>query len=298
MSALAWAASATGLGTGLGLLCVLTAWRATHPDLTRRVLQGGSGRVRGDVVGQVLLQVGHRLVGVAESLGSTTGSVERRLVLLGRPGTLGAFRLQQFACAVLGMVVAAALVAAVGPRGGAGSVLMLVLTLVGALTGAAGWDQVLGVRARTRQQLLDAQVPDASELIALSIGAGESVPGALSRVARASTSSLASELEATAAEIRLGRPVSRALQDLTARNDSPSLDRLCLTLVTAIERGTPLAGVLHDQARDIREASRQRLMEDGGRREIAMLFPVVFLILPVTVLFALYPGLISLGIGP
>jgi len=39
-------------------------------------------------------------------------------------------------------------------------------------------------------------------------------------------------------------------------------------------------------------------MEDGGRREIAMLFPVVFLILPVTVLFALYPGLISLGIGP
>jgi len=90
----------------------------------------------------------------------------------------------------------------------------------------------------------------------------------------------------------------RALTDLAARNDSPALSRLCQTLSTAIGRGSPLAAVLHDQARDIREASRQRLMEEGGKREIAMLFPVVFLILPVTVLFALYPGLMALDITP
>ena len=89
-----------------------------------------------------------------------------------------------------------------------------------------------------------------------------------------------------------------ALSDLAARNDSAPLDRLCQTLITAIERGSPLARVLHDQARDIREASRQRLMEEGGKREIAMLMPVVFLILPVTVLFALYPGLLALELTP
>ena len=113
-----------------------------------------------------------------------------------------------------------------------------------------------------------------------------------------SASGARSYLARAVADIRLGAPSVRALTDLAARNDSPALSRLCQTLSTAIGRGSPLAAVLHDQARDIREASRQRLMEEGGKREIAMLFPVVFLILPVTVLFALYPGLMALDITP
>ena len=137
-----------------------------------------------------------------------------------------------------------------------------------------------------------------STLLALAVGAGESVPAALDRVASLSHSDLGDELARAVADIRLGAPSARALTDLAARNDSPALSRLCQTLSTAIGRGSPLAAVLHDQARDIREASRQRLMEEGGKREIAMLFPVVFLILPVTVLFALYPGLMALDITP
>ena len=62
----------------------------------------------------------------------------------------------------------------------------------------------------------------------------------------------------------------------------------------AIERGTPLADVLHAQALDVRELGKRALLDAGGRKEIAMLLPVVFLILPVTVLFALYPGLLTL----
>ena len=93
-------------------------------------------------------------------------------------------------------------------------------------------------------------------------------------------------------------PSVRALAQLDERTDSPALTRLARTLTTAIERGSPLASVLHDQARDQRERSLAALMEEGGRREIAMLLPVVFLILPVTVLFALYPGLIALDFAP
>lgn len=137
-----------------------------------------------------------------------------------------------------------------------------------------------------------------SELLALAVGAGESIPAALERVAQISSTDLNGEVAKTVSEIRLGTSSTRALAQLADRNDSPSLDRLCQTLITAIERGAPLARVLHDQARDIREASRQRLMEEGGKREIAMLVPVVFLILPVTVLFALYPGLMALDIAP
>jgi len=48
--------------------------------------------------------------------------------------------------------------------------------------------------------------------------------------------------------------------------------------------------VLRAQAGDVREAGRRSLMESGGRKEIAMMVPVVFLVLPITVLFALFPG--------
>jgi len=65
-------------------------------------------------------------------------------------------------------------------------------------------------------------------------------------------------------------------------------------LVVAIERGTPLAGVLRAQATDVRESAKRALLEAGGQKELQMMVPVVFLILPVTVLFALYPGLLTL----
>ena len=62
-------------------------------------------------------------------------------------------------------------------------------------------------------------------------------------------------------------------------------------MIVAIERGTPMGEVLRAQAYDAREAARRALMEEGGRKEIAQMVPVVFLVLPVTVVFALYPGL-------
>jgi tight adherence protein C len=62
----------------------------------------------------------------------------------------------------------------------------------------------------------------------------------------------------------------------------------------AVERGTPLADVLRAQASDVREQRKRELIEAGGRREVLMLVPVVFLLLPVVVLFALYPGYVGL----
>ena len=60
--------------------------------------------------------------------------------------------------------------------------------------------------------------------------------------------------------------------------------------VIAVERGTPLADVLRAQAQDVREEGRRNLMEKGGKKEIGMMIPVVFLVLPITVLFAVFPG--------
>ncbi len=61
--------------------------------------------------------------------------------------------------------------------------------------------------------------------------------------------------------------------------------------VGAIERGTPLSDVLRAQAQDVRDSSKRDLMEAAGKKEIAMMAPIIFCILPLTVVFALFPGL-------
>jgi tight adherence protein C len=66
----------------------------------------------------------------------------------------------------------------------------------------------------------------------------------------------------------------------------------------AVERGTPLADVLRAQAQDVRESGRRALMEQGGKKEVLMMVPVVFLILPVTVAFAVFPSIAVLRLAP
>ncbi|MDQ1581930.1 MAG: tight adherence protein, partial [Microbacteriaceae bacterium] len=65
----------------------------------------------------------------------------------------------------------------------------------------------------------------------------------------------------------------------------------------ALERGTPLAEVLRAQAQDARDETKRALIELAGKKEVAMLVPLVFLILPVTVLFAIFPGIFVLQAG-
>ncbi|HON75496.1 MAG TPA: type II secretion system F family protein, partial [Dermatophilaceae bacterium] len=75
-----------------------------------------------------------------------------------------------------------------------------------------------------------------------------------------------------------------------------SLARFVDGIIVAVERGTPLGDVLRAQAQDVRETGRRTIMEEGGKKEIAMMVPVVFFVLPVTILFALYPGLAFLRV--
>lgn len=88
-----------------------------------------------------------------------------------------------------------------------------------------------------------------------------------------------------------------ALERMAARTSLPALARFVDGMAIAVERGTPLADVLRAQATDVREMGRRALLEAGGRKEIAMLVPVVFLVLPVTIIFALFPGFYSLRLA-
>jgi tight adherence protein C len=193
-------------------------------------------------------------------------------------------------------VLAGVGVAAVGSlAAGRLNVLSAALVCVaGLLGGVLGRDWWLTQQVQRREELLLAEFPVVAELLALAVTAGESPTAAIARVTRLSGGELARELGAALGRARAGLPLVDALQQVADRTSLDALARFIDGLLVAIERGTPLAEVLRAQAADVREAGKRRLLEAGGRKEIAMMVPVVFLVLPVTVLFALFPGLISI----
>jgi tight adherence protein C len=167
---------------------------------------------------------------------------------------------------------------------------LTVVALSSALGGMLLRDQWLSRAASKREQRIMAEFPALAELLALSVTAGEGTTQALDRVARVSHGELAGELQVCLAQARTGATMAEALGAMGDRTGLSPIVRFVDGLVVAIERGTPLGEVLRAQAQDAREAARQSLIEEGGRKEILMMVPVVFLVLPVTVLFAVYPG--------
>jgi Flp pilus assembly protein TadB len=161
----------------------------------------------------------------------------------------------------------------------------------------AGQDWLLTRRARARLKRIADEFPTVVELLTLSLSAGEGILDALRRVSTAGAGELAQEFGRAVADVRIGIPLSDALGDVARGIRLPMLTRCLDAVSSALERGTPLAEVLRAQAADAREDEKRRLLETAGKKEVAMLVPLVFLILPVTVLFAIYPGLFVLQSG-
>ncbi|WP_423181792.1 type II secretion system F family protein [Arthrobacter sp. NyZ413] len=158
-------------------------------------------------------------------------------------------------------------------------------------------DYLLGVQIKRRERHMLAEFPALAELMALAVGAGESPVGALDRVCATARGELAGEFALVLAATRSGKPLVEALQDFSGRTDLGPLGRFVDGVVVAMERGTPLADVLRAQASDVRDSAKRELMESAGRKEIGMMVPLVFGVLPLTVIFAIYPGLAVLDLG-
>jgi tight adherence protein C len=227
--------------------------------------------------------------GVERVLGGAA-SVRRRMQRAGLTPDVESFRAEQVVWGVIGGLCGLA-VATLKWLSGGGSVILLVLSVFIAVgTGVVARDQMLTRSANKREQQMLAEFPTVAELLALAVGAGEGATGALERVCRLSHGQLAAELRQCLADARAGANLPAALQGLADRTGLASLARFVDGIIIAVERGTPLADVLRAQAQDVREAGRRAVMEEGGKKEIAMMVPVVFLVLPVTVMFAIYPG--------
>jgi tight adherence protein C len=234
-----------------------------------------------------------RTAGILDAVLGGNPSIRRRLVRSGSSATVEAFRLEQALWAAggtaVGLLLALALLA-----GGSQPGVALVLAAAGTVAGVILRDQLLTAAVARREKRMLAEFPAIAEMLALSLAAGEGTVAALDRIARTTRGELSGEVRRALAAARSGAPLVTALEGLADRTGLPSLQRFVDGIAVAIERGTPLADVLRSQAADVREADRRRLIEVGGRKDIAMMLPVVFLVLPVTVLFALFPGFLTL----
>ena len=219
-----------------------------------------------------------------------SASVRRRLLRAGKAPDVDRFRAEQVLWGVVGTAVGLGLGAALWFGKGGSVVPPVIVTLCGMASGVVARDQWLSREATVREQRMLTEFPTTAELLALAVGAGEGAVGALERVCRLSHGELSTELARCLADARAGANLPTALQGLADRTGLVSLARFVDGMVIAVERGTPLAEVLRAQAQDVRESGRRAVMEAGGRKEIAMMVPVVFLVLPITVLFAVFPG--------
>lgn len=216
-----------------------------------------------------------------------------RLGRAGRGGDLDRYRLEQVIFAA-GGVIAGGTMGLVLIAKGAPAIGVVLLAVLGAVGGVLVTDRRLVKQGKARQRRIGQQLPTVAELLAFAVAAGESPVVALERVANTTAGDLSDEIRVAIADLHAGLTLDQALRGVADRTGSTDVGRFVDGLIVSLERGTPLAEVLRAQAADARAADRRALMEIAGRKDVAMLIPVVFFILPTVVLIALFPGIRSL----
>jgi tight adherence protein C len=143
-----------------------------------------------------------------------------------------------------------------------------------------------------RRRETSRSTPDVLDAVAVSATAGLSPRQALDRAAVAIDGPLGEELSAIRRDVELGGTWGTGLREAARRLAIPELRRLAVVLEQGQRLGVPVAVRLRDLAREVRAERRSRREERARRAPVAMLFPLVFLILPAFVLAAVVPAVL------
>jgi len=218
--------------------------------------------------------------------------MKRKLDLAGNPAGWDADRIVAFK--MLGLIV-----------GGAAGVLLPLLF------GSVLWAIILGIglavfgfylpnivlyqTAYNRSDRILKDLPDALDLLVISVESGLGFDAALSQVARNTQGPLADEFFRVLQEMQLGTSRSDALRALADRTDVSDLRGFVTAMVQADTFGIPVANVLRIQAREMRTRRSQRAEEAAQKVPVKILFPLIFCILPVLFIAILGPAVIQIA---
>ena len=149
-------------------------------------------------------------------------------------------------------------------------------------------------KAHARQADVLRALPTALDLITVCMEAGLSFDSGLAKVVEKTRGTLADEFGRVLHEMQMGKSRRDALRDMAARLNARDLSSFVAAIVQADQMGMSLGPVMRAQADDVRLRRRQRAEESAMKAPVKMLFPLMFCILPSTILVVLGPGLVTL----
>lgn len=275
---------ASGVARSLELI-ETTARPLEVADLRPLAEQGASQRLGGPLLSG-LVRLGRRITPVG-----TPERWRRRMDLAGNGGAWTTETL--LAGKAAGVIVLGGLgLLLVLAGGGARSVL-----IAAAMTAGGYWlpDVLLYNAGLKRQDRIRKDLPDAVDMMVVCVEAGLGFDAGVAQVARNTTGPLADELARVLQEIQIGRSRLQAFTDLAARSSVGELRTFVTALVQADRLGVPVAGVLREQAAEMRVRRRQRAEEQAQKVPVKIIFPVLFCIFPVVFVVVIGPGAIRIA---
>ena len=220
------------------------------------------------------------------------GRIRHRLELAGNPPAWDVDRVVAFK--MLGLLVGSLIGIALPLVLGAGLLPIVGFAAIFGVTGYFGPNLALYQMGYNRREQMRRELPDALDLLTISVEAGLAFDAALSQVARNTTGPLAEEFFRVLQEMQIGLGRSDAMRALGDRTDLPELRGFITSMVQADSFGIPIAQVLRVQAREMRVKRTQRAEELAQKVPVKILFPLIFCILPSLFVVILGPAVIQI----
>jgi tight adherence protein C len=221
---------------------------------------------------------------------SFTERTEKRLAMAGNPGDMKVSDWLGIKVIASG-VLAGVLFILFGVLGG-DITQGLLMGLLGAGIGYIGPEFWLGRRVKARQKAILIQIPDALDLLTISVRAGLGFDAALGKVVEKMKGPLVDEFRRALAEVRVGKARREALRDIVPRTEVQPLSNFISAIIQAEQLGVSISKVLQVQSEQLRIERRQRAEEQAAQAPIKMLFPLVGCIFPSLFVVILGPALI------
>jgi tight adherence protein C len=265
-----------------------------------RALDAGPGSesepvAGGTLVERVIAPAAARLSGPGRRLArpDATTRIQRRLDIAGDPAGWDVDRI--VGAKLLALVTLGGLVLCYASATGASPGRVVVLATV---AGAAGFvlpDVLLYNAGQKREALMRRALPDALDLLTISVEAGLGFDAAVLRVARHTTGPLAQEFSRLLQEMQIGVGRKDAIRAMGERSTIPELRSFCQAMVQAAQLGVPVGRVLRIQSKEMRLRRRQSAEEKAQKVPVKIMLPLVAFILPSLFIVVLGPAAIRMA---
>ena len=246
-------------------------------------------------VERTLRPLANRLSGGVSRVTSSSFSerTEKNLALAGNPGDLRVADWLGIKAigAIIGAILFFFLFGIVGILGFP-FLIGVLLAVVGGLFGYTVPEFWLGRRVRKRQKAILLMIPDALDLLTISVRAGLGFDAALGKVVEKLQGPLSDEFRRALAEVRVGKARREALRDIVPRTEVVPLTNFIGAIIQAEQLGVSISKVLQVQSEQLRIERRQRAEEQAAKAPIKMLFPLVGCIFPSLFIVILGPAII------